>query len=130
MKKILSIMLIIVMLSLSACSAKNPNTASPGTPETTADPTVANIPESYAAEAATEASETTPTEIVQLPLPEETAEFSFLSGAGAWRTVMTLNRDGTFTGWYLDSEMGEIGKGYPHGSAYTCTFSGKFKNIE
>ncbi len=64
-----------------------------------------------------------------LPLPQDTMEFSFLSGAGAWRTILTLNRDGSFTGWHLDSEMGSVGEGYPHGSAYVCTFSGKFAHI-
>jgi hypothetical protein len=117
------------MLSLSACNTHNPNSTSAGTTETTAEPTVASTYESHTTDT-TAIPETNPTEIGQLPLPEENVEFSFLSGAGAWRTIIILNRDGTFTGWYLDSEMGEIGEGYPHGSAYTCTFSGKFKNIE
>lgn len=65
-----------------------------------------------------------------LPLPDENTEFSFLSGAGAWRTMLTLNKDGTFSGFYLDSEMGVIGEGYPKGSAYICNFLGKFDSIE
>ena len=65
-----------------------------------------------------------------LPLPESSMEFSFLSGAGAWRTVITLNSDGTFTGFYLDSEMGSMGENYPKGTAYTSTFSGEFTKIK
>lgn len=133
MKKFLSFFLVAILLSLSACNTHNPNSTSAGTTEVTTDPTVADTIESHATDATTDTtatSETNSMEIVQLPLPEENVEFSFLSGAGAWRTIITLNRDGTFTGSYLDSEMGESGEGYPHGSAYTCTFSGKFVNIE
>ena len=133
MKKFLSILLIVIMLSLSTCNTQNPNSTSAGTTDTTTKTTVANTSESNTTDATTDTAtipETNATEISQLPLPAENAEFSFLSGAGAWRTIITLNRDGTFTGWYLDSEMGEVGEGYPHGSAYTCTFSGKFVNIE
>ena len=65
-----------------------------------------------------------------LPLPSETTEFSFLGGSGGWKTVIALKADGTFTGNYLDSEMGDIGAENPNGSAYICSFSGKFTNIE
>lgn len=126
MKKFFSILLIVIMLSLSACKTQNPNSTSADTTETTTTKTS----ESYATDATTGTTEANPMYISQLPLPKENVEFSFLSGAGAWRTIITLNRDGTFTGSYLDSEMGESGEGYPHGSAYTCTFSGKFVNIE
>lgn len=116
MKKYLSIFIVIILLFLSAC---NPHTS--------------NGPdalESNTTEAPSKTVETTTFEDGQLPLSTESAEFSFLSGAGAWRTVITLNRDGTFTGWFLDSDMGDTGEGYPKGSAYTCAFSGKFENIE
>ena len=112
MKKISCIFVAMILL-LSACSA-----------DTTGDVAVT---ESTATVIFTE---TDAPETITLPLPEDNAEFSFLSGAGGWRTVLTLNRDGTFVGWYHDSEMGEIGEGYSHGSVYTCTFSGKFGNIE
>lgn len=74
--------------------------------------------------------DSTETEISHLPLSDETMEFSFLSGAGAWRTVITLNKDGTFDGLYHDSEMGITGEGYPNGSAYVCEFSGRFTDIK
>lgn len=57
-------------------------------------------------------------------------DFNFLSGAGGWATIMTLNNDGTFTGSYHDSEMGDITKEHPNGSYYTCNFSGKFGNFK
>lgn len=65
------------------------------------------------------------------PLPDALPlEFVFASGAGAWGTALTLDRDGSFTGRYRDSEMGESGEGYPHGSVYVCAFSGRFEEIE
>lgn len=65
-----------------------------------------------------------------LPIPGRSADFSFLSGAGGWRTRMLLNADGSFTGVFHDSEMGEVGEGYSKGSVYVCSFSGKFTDIE
>ena len=113
MKKLLCIMA--TALLLTACSANSQAiepAATDAVPETT-----------MATEAETVASPQT------LPLPDETMEFSFLTGAGGWRSNMTLNRDGSFTGMYTDSEMGEVGDGYPYGSVYVCVFSGKFENI-
>lgn len=44
-------------------------------------------------------------------------EFWFGSGAGAWRTVLMIEEDGSFSGEYSDSNVVEI---------YRCEFSGKF----
>ena len=127
MKKFLSFFLVAILLFLSACNTHTPNDTDATTESAATESTFTDVSESSTTETT---SETNTIKNNQLPLPEESAEFSFLSGAGAWRTIITLNRDGTFTGWYLDSEMGEIGEDYPHGSAYTCTFSGNFVNIE
>ena len=35
-------------------------------------------------------------------------DFWFTSGAGGWRTVMTINEDGTFSGKFTDSDMGYL----------------------
>lgn len=56
-------------------------------------------------------------------------DFGFSSGAGAWATELTLNPDGTFTGSYYDSNMGESGDGYD-ATVYVCDFSGRFGNIQ
>jgi hypothetical protein len=127
MKKFLSFFLVAILLFLSACNTHTPNDTDATTEGTTTESTFTDISESNTTETT---SETNTIKDNQLPLPKESAEFSFLSGAGAWRTVITLNRDGTFTGRYLDSEMGETGEGYPKGSAYICDFSGKFENIK
>ncbi len=55
--------------------------------------------------------------------------FEFSSGAGAWSTNLSLSQDGSFTGYYHDTNMGETGSGYPDGTAYECMFSGNFTNI-
>lgn len=52
--------------------------------------------------------------------------FTFSSGAGAWGTSFELNLDGTFTGQYHDSDMGDVGSEYPFGTEYICNFRGKF----
>ena len=65
---------------------------------------------------------------VTLPI-DGSVELSFLSGVGAWSTGMTLYPDGSFEGLYHDSDMGDIGEGYPNGTIYYSDFSGKFKNI-
>ena len=51
-------------------------------------------------------------------------EWSFCSGAGAWSTDMRIQADGTFSGEYHDSEMGESGEAYPYGTVYGCSFHG------
>ena len=56
--------------------------------------------------------------------------FYFSSGAGAWGTELYLNEDGTFTGYFHDSNMGENGEGYPNGTVYLCEFEGKFSSAE
>ena len=51
--------------------------------------------------------------------------FEFSSGVGAWGTELTIGENGTFTGSFHDSEMGETGEGYPDGTVYGCSFHGK-----
>lgn len=65
----------------------------------------------------------------QLPIGD-TLHLVFASGAGAWGTELELNKDGTFNGLYHDSNMGETGEGYPGGTVYFCSFSGKFDHIK
>ena len=64
-----------------------------------------------------------------LPLPDSFLLLSFSSGAGAWTTELLLQRDGTFTGLFNDSDMGVTGEGYPNGTRYVCTFSGRFSDF-
>ncbi|MBO4916055.1 MAG: hypothetical protein J5449_12735, partial [Oscillospiraceae bacterium] len=59
-------------------------------------------------------------------LPEQ---FSFCSGVGGWSSDISIGDDGTFVGSHHDSDMGDIGDGYPNGTMYLCTFSGRFGNV-
>lgn len=63
------------------------------------------------------------------PLPENEnfpMELVFSSGAGAWGTHLALHSNGSFSGEFHDSNMGETGKDYPNGTVYYCRFSGQF----
>ncbi len=51
--------------------------------------------------------------------------FIFSSGAGAWDTTLEISEDGSFTGDYHDSEMGDMGEDYPLGTVYGCLFHGQ-----
>lgn len=58
---------------------------------------------------------------------EEVPEyFSFSSGVGGWATELQIDDDGSFIGFYHDSEMGDTDSSYPNGTVYLCNFSGKF----
>ena len=57
-------------------------------------------------------------------------EFMYTSGAGAWMTVVNLEKDGSFTGGYYDTNAGETGSEYPNGTTYICNFSGELSDFE
>ena len=58
-------------------------------------------------------------------LPET---FVFSSGVGGWGTTLHINEDGSFSGRYEDSNLGEVGEGYPNGSVHFCDFTGTFSS--
>ncbi|MCR4585772.1 MAG: hypothetical protein K5686_08625 [Lachnospiraceae bacterium] len=88
----------------------------------------------------TEEPEATPTE-APVP-PKDTSEqealyktlsewdFLFSSGAGGWGTDLHFNADGSYSGMYHDSDMGDIGAKYPNGTVYVCNFSGKLQGCK
>ena len=53
-------------------------------------------------------------------------QFIFSSGAGGWATELSVEPDGTFSGEYYDSDMGDTGDGYENGTYYECKFTGRF----
>ena len=57
-------------------------------------------------------------------------EFVFASGVGGWSTELKIAEDGTFSGYFHDSEMGLSGDDYPYGTVYVCDFSGSFSGPE
>ena len=52
-------------------------------------------------------------------------EWSFSSGVGGWSTDLRILPDGSFSGEYHDSEMGESADEYPNGTVYCCSFTGR-----
>ena len=46
--------------------------------------------------------------------------YMFCSGAGAWRTVMKINEDGSFSGRFSDSDYDKVTE---------CRFTGRFGNV-
>ena len=62
--------------------------------------------------------------------PNKPLYLMFTSGAGAWRSLLTLQPDGSFTGNYQDSEMGINAADYPNGTCYVSVFEGQFTDIE
>ncbi|MBU5434949.1 hypothetical protein [Pseudoflavonifractor sp. MSJ-37] len=75
----------------------------------------------------------TPMAVESSQAPEEALfprTFLFSSGVGAWSTELDVAEDGSFTGSYHDTDMGDTGEDYPDGTVYICTFSGRFSQPE
>lgn len=93
-----------------------------GDPESSGDQKDSTVPETSEEQKTPEVQETQDENIfAKLP-----SQFTFSSGAGAWATTFELSPDGTFTGQYQDSDMGDAGPGYENGTVYISQFSGKF----
>ena len=104
MKKIKAILLLIVILTLTAC----------GNEEVKENTEVEILEEVVVEEGKTEISES------DFSFAEfKNINFTFLSGAGGWSTEMTIAEDGSFRGIYHDSDMGSY-------TEYYCSFQGKF----
>ena len=67
----------------------------------------------------------------EVTLPEDLPiELEFASGVGGWASYLTLERDGSFSGFYYSADRGDCGEDYPNGTMYICDFSGRFSDIE
>lgn len=56
--------------------------------------------------------------------------FIFSYGAGGWSTAIVIEKDGSFSGKFLDNDLGSTGEGYPNGTCYICNFKGRFSEPE
>ena len=57
--------------------------------------------------------------------------YEFASGAGGWQTSLEVAPDGSFSGMYHDSDMGDTGDGYEeNGTLYHSEFTGRFSDAE
>ena len=41
--------------------------------------------------------------------------YGFASGSGGWTTTLQVNRDGTFSGYYSDTDLGDVSDEHPNG---------------
>lgn len=57
-------------------------------------------------------------------------EWTFCSGVGGWSTDLRILPDGSFSGEYHDSEMGDCADSYPNGTVYCCSFIGQMSLME
>ena len=57
-------------------------------------------------------------------------QWEFSSGAGGWSTELRIAADGSFSGNFHDSEMGETADDYPNGTVYVCAFTGQMSGLE
>lgn len=118
MKKALSLFLAAaLLLSLAACGEKEPiaTVTEPPVTGTTAATAPTTVP--------TLATE--PEEAFSFADVENTV-FTFSSGAGGWRTELTIAADGSFSGVHQDSNMGFTEPEHPNGSISFSDFTGRF----
>lgn len=71
-------------------------------------------------------SDTAASKVFKEAMKEAAGEYGFSSGAGGWGTSLTVHEDGTFSGTYIDTDMGGGGSEYPRGTRSQSEFSGKF----
>lgn len=118
MKRLLTLSLIL-LLTLTACT--HTMAQSPATPDPAAVETTTATPEPAPT---AEPSQKCPWGDA---LPEECPlEFTFASGVGGWSTQLVLEANGSFRGFFHDSDMGSTGPGYPGGTYYYSNFHGSF----
>lgn len=123
------------IISLSACGTVRETPTTESETPTTESEKAGRVTGESTADSTDMATEDTETgtqqaDTVQLPIGEEGLDMSFNSGAGGWSTELHLCADGSFTGEYHDSDMGDIGEGYPNGTVYVSSFSGNFTDIQ
>ena len=130
------LLMVVMVLSLSGCGKKNDveNGTVDGTEQTdTATDTdaaenTADTPDD-ADKAASENSDSSDPEAPSFAALQY-VDFTFSSGAGAWATQLNIRQDGSFSGEYWDMDMGSSGEGYPNGTQYGNTFTGKFTDLQ
>lgn len=129
MKKILITILLTALGSafiLTGCGNKDNTDSTTESTESTETTESTDITDSTSSESGTSAD----AEDSSIFADMANYQFEYASGAGAWSTDLTVDADGSFTGLYHASEMGDSGDGYPDGTVYVCNFTGKFASPE
>lgn len=128
-RRFLSLAAIVLALLCAACGAKDP--MEPELPDVPAEEQ-SRLPEPVPSEQDPIGEDVSDPEDPGFDFAELSGlEFYYSSGAGAWRTVLHINADGTFHGLYTDSDMGDRDEvAYPNGTQYISRFSGRFPEPE
>ncbi len=67
----------------------------------------------------------------KISIPEEIPENFILQGGNpSWRTTLKINKDGTYSGDYLENLGEQTEEGVTYTNYYTAEYSGNFKSIE
>lgn len=122
------ILSLFMILSLVACGSQTVNeSVSPSPAVQTETPDSSTPMPAESANTTNEVASADTGSEASLPIQSD-LRFVFTSGAGGWRTLVTVHPDGSFEGDYYDSNGGESGDGYDS-TSYVCEFSGTFGNI-
>lgn len=130
------LLMVVMVLSLSGCGKKNDveNGTVDGTEQTdtATDTDAAENTADTPDDADIAASENSDSSAPEAPsfAALQYVDFTFSSGAGAWATQLNIRPDGSFSGEYWDMDMGSSGDGYPNGTQYGNTFTGKFTDLQ
>ena len=126
MKKVgLCALSLLLMATLAGCGKEEEK-------EETKPVEVVEEPEEEAVATPTEAPKAPKDTTEQDALYKTLSEWDFLfsSGAGGWGTDLNFKEDGSYSGMYHDSDMGDTGKNYPNGTVYICNFTGQLKGCK
>ncbi|MBM6699216.1 hypothetical protein H7U32_02505 [Bifidobacterium pullorum subsp. saeculare] len=63
-------------------------------------------------------------------MEQAAGDYMFSSGSGGWGTNLHVNADGTFSGKYQDTNLGDISAEHPHGTARQSEFTGQFSSAQ
>ena len=126
------LLMVVMALSLSGCGKKKDVENGTGQTDTTTDTDAAENTADTPDDADIAASENSDSSDPEAPsfAALQYVDFTFSSGAGAWATQLNIRPDGSFSGEYWDMDMGSSGDGYPNGTQYGNTFTGKFTDLQ
>lgn len=126
--KIFALLLTLALLCTGCGQKANDQPAAPAQSAVSSAPAVSS-PESPASSAAEEPE--TPDASTETPADESPSftfgdlanrYFYFSSGAGGWHTEFTVDADGSFSGFYQDSNMGDMAPTTPTAPCISAPF--------
>lgn len=138
MKKLVAFLIALTLLGgLTACDRKKTEVVPDPLPSVSVSPAPTPAPTPSLSPSPTPTPTPAPSpSLTPEPTPTPTAEdifpreFCFASGVGGWSTELQIKADGSFSGNFHDSDMGDSDEGYPNGTVYFCSFTGQFSKLQ